>query len=317
MSLPPGALAADVPLVLDATAVQVSFGKGAQCREVIHGVGLGVRQGEVTAIVGESGSGKTVFTRTISGQHVRGSQTGGTAVFDGIDLMSAPRSQLQTVLGNRIGCVPQDPTAALDPMRRVGSQLVETMMQHRRFPARRQAKAHALELLELVGIHDPQRVFGCYPHQLSGGMRQRIAISIAVCCEPELIVADEPSSALDASVGVRIVELLGDLRDRLGTAILLITHDIGIAARIADSELDRVAVMLQGQIVELGSARAVLGNPAHPYTQALIHAEPSAQVPRGQLATVPDEVRGCTDWGPLQEVAPGHAVRVSREGDAP
>jgi ABC-type dipeptide/oligopeptide/nickel transport system ATPase component len=197
-------------------------------------------------------------------------------------------------------------------MRRVGAQIVETLAQHRVGDSRPDRHGRMLELLDLVRIHDPRRVAASYPHELSGGMRQRAAIAIAICCDPELIVADEPSSALDASVGARVVELLDDLRERLGTAILFITHDIGIAARIAHRPPDRMAVMLGGRVVELGYAGPVLASPRHPYTQALIAAEPSSAVPRGQLAVVPDDIRTARDWGQLVDVAPGHAVALRR-----
>jgi ABC-type dipeptide/oligopeptide/nickel transport system ATPase component len=302
--LPPG-----VPLALDATDITVSFpGKGRSTRTVVDGIGLGLERSQVTVLLGESGSGKTVFARSITGMAPHGARLTGSSLFDGRDLLTASKTTLRALHGSRIGSVPQDPNASLDPMRRIGSQLVETLLQHRAVPGRREAKQRAIELLDLVEIREPERVFRCYPHEVSGGMRQRIAIAIAVSCDPELIVADEPSSALDASVGVRIVELLDELRTRLGTAILFITHDIGIAARVASAENDRVAVMLSGRIVELGRASSVLSRPLHPYTQALIAAEPSAGVERGHLAVVSDELRARRDWGPLLEVSPGHAV---------
>lgn len=309
-----GRLPDDVPLVLDATAVSVAFrGRGSSWSTVVDSVGLGLERSQVTVLLGESGSGKTVFARTITGMAPRTARVRGTSVFDGVDLLAAPARDLRRLQGDRIGTVPQDPNSSLDPMRRIGGQIVETLLQHGAAPNRRAAEARALELLELVHIREPERVARCYPHEVSGGMRQRIAIAVAICCEPELVVADEPSSALDASVGVRVVQLLDDLRSRLGTAILFITHDIGIAALIASQDHDRVAVMLGGRIVELGFARQVLQDPAHVYTQALLAAEPAADVPRGHLAVVPDEIRVRRDWGPLVEIAPGHAVASAGE----
>jgi ABC-type dipeptide/oligopeptide/nickel transport system ATPase component len=306
---PAGGLDASVPLVLDASAVSVSFpapGRGA--RSVISNLGLGLQRGQVTVLLGESGSGKSVFARSITGLAAKTATVRGSATFDGVDLIRADARTLRRIHGDRIGMVPQDPNSSLDPMRRIGSQIAETLLQHRQVADRRAAMARALELLERVQIRDAERVLKCYPHEVSGGMRQRIAIAIAICCAPELIVADEPSSALDASVGRHVVELLGELRDRLHTAILFITHDIGIAGLIASQPHDRVAVMLGGQIVELGYAPAVLGAPRHAYTRALLAAEPSRGAVRGSLAVVPDEVRMRRDWGPLREVAPGHAV---------
>jgi len=306
---PNGAQLPPEVLVLDATSVSVAFrGKGAKFNTVVDSVGLGLEQSQVTVLLGESGSGKTVFARSITGMAPRGARVTGSATFGGLNLLDLSARELRKVQGDRIGMVPQDPNASLDPMRRVGGQIIETLMQHGKAANKAAARARMLELLELVHIREPERVAHCYPHEVSGGMRQRIAIAIAICCDPELVVADEPSSALDASVGVRVVQLLDSLRDRLNTAILFITHDIGIAALIASKPNDRVAVMLGGRIVELGFAHQVLRNPRHPYTRALLAAEPSADVARGSLAVVPDEVRTERNWGPLLEVEPGHAV---------
>jgi len=298
----------DVPLVLDATDVSVSFRAASGRSTVVNSIGLGLEKSQVTVLLGESGSGKTVFARTITGMAPRSAEVTGSAMFAGVDLLRAPRPALRKLHGSRIGVVPQDPNSSLDPMRRIGGQITETLLQHGAVPNAVVARERALELLALVRITDPERVLRAYPHEVSGGMRQRVAIAIAICCDPELIVADEPSSALDASVGVGVVRLLDGLRARLGTAILFITHDVGIAALIASQPEDRVAVMLGGRIVELGFAEQVLRDPAHPYTQALLAAEPSAGVPRGQLAVVPDEIRRRRDWGPLVGIAPGHAV---------
>lgn len=313
-TVPAGGLAPTVPLVLDATDIRVSFPRpGKTPSTVIDGIGLGLERGQVTVLLGESGSGKTVFARAITGLAPPSATVTGSAVFDGVDLVAGSRAQLRALHGDRIGVVPQDPNSSLDPMRQIGAQIAETLLQHRQVATRALAKERAVELLDQVQIREPRRVIRCYPHEVSGGMRQRIAIAIAISCGPELIVADEPSSALDASVGAHVVGLLDDLRHRLHTAILFITHDIGIAARIASQPHDRVAVMLGGQIVELGFAPALLGSPRHDYTRALLAAEPSAGVPRGQLAVVPEAVRSRRDWGPLLEVAPGHAVAAESE----
>ncbi|MCK2023116.1 ABC transporter ATP-binding protein [Microbacterium sp. kSW2-24] len=306
---PAGGLADPAALVLDATGISVSFPRsGGGASTVVSNLGLGLEKRQVTVLLGESGSGKSVFARAVTGLAARTATVSGTSYFDGVDLIGAPASRLRMLHGDRIGMVPQDPNSSLDPMRRIGSQIVETLLQHRQCPSRAAAKARALELLEQVQIRDAERVMRCYPHEVSGGMRQRIAIAIAISCGPELIVADEPSSALDAAVGAHVVGLLDDLRNRLHTAILFITHDIGVATLIASQAQDRVAVMLGGQIVELGYAPDVLRAPRHEYTRALLAAEPSAGVPRGGLAVVPDSVRMRRDWGTLHEVAPGHAV---------
>lgn len=282
-------------------------------RRVVHEVSLELPYGGVTVLLGESGSGKTVFSRTIGGMAPARAKVSGAAYFGELDLLRMSPRRLRAVQGDRIGMVAQDPTSSLDPMRRIGGQIVETLLQHRRAETRAAARARSLELLELVRIRDPRRVADCYPHELSGGMRQRVAIAIATSCDPRLVIADEPSSALDASVGARVVELMNELRHRLGTAILLITHDIGIAARIASDPDDRVAVMLGGRVVEYGRAEEVLLDPLHPYTQALIAAEPSAEVPRGGLAVVPESIRSHRRWSDLVKVTPGHSVAFAEE----
>jgi ABC-type dipeptide/oligopeptide/nickel transport system ATPase component len=313
---PAGQLPPDVPLALDATAVSVSFrgAKGAWST-VVKRVGLGFERAQVTVLLGESGSGKTVFARSVIGMAPAGARVEGTAMFDGRDLLSMKGKALRAIHGSRIGMVPQDPNSSLDPMSRIGGQIIETLEQHHAVASREAAHSRMIELLDLVQIHEPERVARLYPHEVSGGMRQRIAIAIALSCDPELIVADEPSSALDASVGVRVVQLLDDLRVRMNTAILFITHDIGIAALIANEANDRVAVMLSGRIVELGFAHQILTDARHPYTRALIAAEPSADVPRGKLAVVPDAVRMQRNWGDLATVEPGHGVAQAVDDD--
>lgn len=290
--------------------------KGGGVSRVVDGLDLEIARGQVTVLLGESGSGKTVFSRTIAGMAPRRAIVTGQALFDDRDMTALGRRELRRIQGRLIGSVAQDPTSSLDPMRRVGGQVVETIVQHGMASDRSTAKERMLQLLDLVRINEPERVARCYPHQLSGGMRQRVAIAIALSCEPRLLVADEPSSALDASVGVRVVELMDDLRSRLGTSILFITHDIGIAARIASQPHDQVAVMLRGRLVERGSAQAVLRDPRHPYTCALIAAEPSADVPRGQLAVVPQSVREERRWSDLAEVAAGHFVARAEGSEA-
>lgn len=184
-ALPGGALAPSVPLVLDATGIRVSFPRDGKAPvTVIDGVGLGLERGQVTVLLGESGSGKTVFARAITGLAAPTAIVTGSAMFDGTDLVGGSRSELRALHGDRIGVVPQDPNASLDPMRRIGAQIVETLLQHRQVASRSEAKARSIALLEQVQIRDPHRVVRCYPHEVSGGMRQRIAIAIAVCCGP-------------------------------------------------------------------------------------------------------------------------------------
>lgn len=296
-------------LTLSARNISVSFpGKRGALSEVVSEVSLDIHRAQVLVLLGESGSGKTVLSRTIGGMPPRQSRSTGQALTRQGDVLRMKAEALRRLHGTHIGFVAQDPSSSLDPMRRVGGQIVEVLLQHGKSPNRTAARAEALRFLELVQLRDPERVARCYPHELSGGMRQRVAVAAALCCQPELLIADEPSSALDASVGARVVDLMDDLRQRLGTSVLFITHDIGIASRIARREDDHVAVMLRGRIVEHGDAPTLLADPVHPYTRALIAAEPSGRTPRGALAVVPDSVRGTTDWGRLVEVSPGHFV---------
>lgn len=301
--------------VLSVRDLSVAFPRhGAPSTTVVDGVSLTLHPGQVMVVLGESGSGKTVLSRSISGMAAADALLSGRVDFGGDNVLTMPRPRLRRLLGSRIATVFQDPTSSLDPMRRVGGQLGETLRRHQRGLSRAEARVRATALLEAVEIRDVGRVLRSYPHELSGGMRQRIAIAIAICCDPELLIADEPSSALDASVGARVVELLDRLRSTLGMAILFITHDISVAADITRGDHDAVTVMLGGQVVEQGPAAAVLGEPQHPYTRALLTAQPSEHIARGRLAVVPDEVRTRRDWGPLVETAPGHLVALAPSG---
>lgn len=304
-------------IILDARGIRVSFRRpSGGMRTVVHDVDLPLRTGQVTVLLGESGSGKSVLGRSVIGMAPRGAHVTGQSMFDGLDLVSASPRRLRRLHGSSISVIAQDPTGALDPMRRVGAQLVEALRQHDRDIDRRDAAERGAELLRQVELRDVALVMRSYPHELSGGMRQRVAIALAICCEPQLIVADEPSSALDASVGARIIDLLAGLRETIGTAFLFITHDIGVAARMASHEDDSIAVMLAGRFMELGPAQAVWSDPAHPYTIALTGAEPSAAVPRGALPQVPEWVRDFDGWGPLEELAPGHFATEVRQQPA-
>ncbi|GGM62359.1 ABC transporter ATP-binding protein [Microbacterium saperdae] len=284
----------------------VSFGEFT----AVSDVSLVLHAGQITVLLGESGSGKTVLSRTIAGIGPTRSRQSGEIRFDEVDVIGAPERTLRRLRGSQIGFVAQDPSTSLDPVRRIGSQLGEVLRVHGVTSTRRETTARVRELLHLVELHDEVRVLHSYPHELSGGMRQRVAIALALAAGPRLLVADEPSSALDASVGVRIVDLIDDLRVRFDTSVLFVTHDVRIAARIANRPIDRVAVMLHGRLLEYGQAEAVLLRPAHPYTRALLGAEPRPGVPRGELAVVPDSMRDRTDWPPLRECEPGHLVAI-------
>ncbi|MBD1586198.1 dipeptide ABC transporter ATP-binding protein [Pseudomonas typographi] len=256
--------------VLSIKDLQVDFIDG-KCRHAaVRGIELNIDAGEIVALVGESGSGKSVTAAALMGLLPRrGTAVRGSVRFGERELLGLPEAALNRVRGQGIGMIFQNPLSALDPSFRVGQQLVENLRhQHRLKGAAARAEAHAW--LERVGIHDPARVLRAYPHQLSGGMRQRVMIALALLSRPALLIADEPTTALDATVQKQILDLLLDINRRYGTAILIITHDFGVVSWVSQ----RVAVMQAGQVVEQGPTRALLQSPQHPYTQRLIASVP-------------------------------------------
>ncbi|GAB3715999.1 dipeptide ABC transporter ATP-binding protein [Nocardiopsis oceani] len=235
----------------------------------VSGIDLQVRSGEVLALVGESGSGKSMGTMAMLGLVPHGASVQGSARLRGRELIGLGERDLRGVRGKEVAFVFQEPMTSLNPVFTVGWQIREVLRLHMGL-SRAAARTRAAELLELVGLDDPERRLGSYPHQLSGGQRQRVMIAMALACDPGLLIADEPTTALDVTVQAEVLELLRDLRRRLGTAILLITHDMGVVADIAD----RVAVLHRGEVVETGDVHQVLRAPEHPYTQKLLAAVP-------------------------------------------
>ncbi|HEX6228498.1 MAG TPA: ABC transporter ATP-binding protein [Solirubrobacterales bacterium] len=258
-------MSAGKPL-LEVRDLEVSFTTEEGVVHAVDGVGLEVWPGEVLAVVGESGSGKSVSGLTLMGL-TRGpnASISGTARFEDTELIGASGEALRRIRGDRISMVFQDPMSSLDPVYRVADQIVEQIRAHRDLPAR-EARRRAVELLDAVGIPDAARRANSYPHELSGGMRQRAMIAMALSLEPSLLIADEPTTALDVTIQAQIIELLRGLNADRGLAIVLITHDIGVIAEIAD----RVAVMYAGRIVEQGAIDEVFYNPQHPYTWGLL-----------------------------------------------
>jgi len=266
-----------LPALLEVRNLRTEFRTGAGVVRAVDGISYTVDPGETVAIVGESGSGKSVGALSILRliPNPPGRIAGGEVMFAGRDLMQLSDDDMREVRGGEIGMVFQEPMTSLNPVLTIGRQITEMLEQHRRAD-RAAAQARAIELLGLVGIADPQRRLKQYPHQLSGGMRQRIMIAIALACEPKLIIADEPTTALDVTIQAQILELMQSLTHRLGVALIVITHNLGIVARYAH----RVNVMYAGRIVESGSAAAIYHAPHHPYTMALLRSVPRLDRPR-------------------------------------
>ncbi|MBO2447724.1 ABC transporter ATP-binding protein [Actinomadura barringtoniae] len=237
--------------------------------EILRGVDLGLRKGQVHGIAGESGSGKTMTGLAVLGLLPSGAVASGRVELEGRDLLGLPDKELNRVRGNEIAMVFQDPATSLHPMLSVGRQLTEHMRGHLGL-GRAEARERAVELLAKVRIPGPAEALTRYPHQFSGGMRQRIAIAVALACDPQVLIADEPTTALDVTVQAGILRLLRGLCDDLGLGVLLITHDLGVMSAIAD----QVSVMRSGLVVESGSRDTVLREPAHPYTRSLLEALP-------------------------------------------
>src|SRR5580698_1968703 len=267
----------------------------------VDGVSLSVDPGECLGIVGESGSGKSITSLSImrllpQGGHI----TGGTIMLDGTDIAALTDDQMSAIRGNAIGMVFQDPMTSLNPTMKIGDQIAESVRIHRG-ASKRQAMDRAIEVLGLVGMPKPAERVGNYPHQLSGGMRQRVMIAMALACEPKLLIADEPTTALDVTIQKQILELIDELRQRLSMAVVLVTHDLGVIAGHAD----RVAVMYAARIVETADAPMLFTNPRHPYTEALLDALPErAAAGAGRLYNIPGQPPDLTAPPPGCKFAP-------------
>jgi oligopeptide/dipeptide ABC transporter ATP-binding protein len=253
---------------------------------VLDGLDLEVGRGEILGLVGESGSGKSVTAYSIM-RLVRppGRVDGGEVWLDGRELLALPERRMREVRGKEISMIFQDPRGFLNPVARVGSVLQEVYRRHEG-GSKAEAQARALELLRSVGLPAPERVYRAYPHELSGGMAQRAMIALALACSPKVLIADEPTTALDVTIQIQIVQLLADLRDRLGLTILLITHNLSVVAEVCD----RVCVMYAGEIVESGPSLEVFERPRHPYTVGLLGARPRVSAVEERLADIPGRV---------------------------
>ncbi|WP_417270302.1 ABC transporter ATP-binding protein [Celeribacter sp.] len=263
--------------VLDVRDLTCVFETRGGSVHAVNSVTFSLKSGELLGVVGESGSGKSVTMMSLIGLVPSPpAQVTGTGVsFGGLNLLTASEDELRAIRGARIGFVFQDPMTSLNPVFTVGFQLMEPLRKHMGMD-KAQARVRAKELLELVGIPDAERRLKDYPHQFSGGMRQRVMIAMALACDPEVLIADEPTTALDVTIQAQILELMHELREKLGMAVIWITHDLGVVAGIAD----RVLVMYGGQIVEHAPVRELFKAPAHPYTRALLQTVPSVRSER-------------------------------------
>jgi peptide/nickel transport system ATP-binding protein len=270
---------------LDVHDLHVALGKRPPL-PLLRGVSLRIAPGEVRGLVGESGAGKSMIARAIFDLLPSGARiTRGTVLFDGRDLIAMPERERRTLLGREIALIPQDPMTSLNPVKRVGEQIA-TVLRLKLGLKRRAAYARAHDLLNDVAIRDPARVLAAYPHELSGGMRQRILIAIAFACRPRLVVADEPTTALDVTVQRQILRLIHDLQHRDNAAVLFVTHDLGLVAKLCQT----VTVLHAGRVVEQGETGAVLADPQHAYSRALLSATPRLDRPADALAPLPKEL---------------------------
>jgi oligopeptide/dipeptide ABC transporter ATP-binding protein len=302
---------------------------GAGTARAVDGISFDLYPGETLGVVGESGCGKTVTSLSIlrlvpePPGHIR---PGSFIEFDGRNILALPPKELRAIRGNRIAMIFQEPMTSLNPVLTIGDQVAEAAIVHENAP-RAAARARAIDMLRQVGIPDPEQRVDDYPHQLSGGMRQRVMIAMALICHPQILIADEPTTALDVTIQAQILELLDRLQQQLGMAVLLITHDLGVVAGTAD----RVLVMYAGQVVETASTTDLFAEPLHPYTEGLMASIPRIDRPRERLHSIPGSVPAATAWPagcrfhprcpyawekcraeepPLLEAgAPGHAAR--------
>jgi peptide/nickel transport system ATP-binding protein len=287
--------------LLEVRDLSVRFDTDEGTVHAVDGMALDLTAGEVLGIVGESGCGKSVTALSILGLLPKTATVTGSVRFEGAELLGAPGSLLRKIRGRQISFVFQEPMTSLNPVLRIGHQVEEVLREHLNL-SRSAAKERVVELLDLVHIPDPRRRIDEYPHQLSGGMRQRVVIAMALACDPKILIADEPTTALDVTIQAGILDLLRELRARLGTAIVLITHNLGVVADLAD----RVVVMYAGRKAEEAAVGELFAHPQHPYTIGLLGAVPRAGVARnGRLQEIPGRV-------PSLAEPPGHCAFADR-----
>jgi peptide/nickel transport system ATP-binding protein len=313
--------------LIDITGLRVLFhGDDGRTTHAVDSVDLAVANGATLGLVGESGCGKSVTSLAIMGLLSKQStEVSGSIRFDGFDLLGAPDETLRDLRGNRLAMIFQEPMTSLNPSFTIGDQIIETILRHRG-GSRRAARERATELLRRVHIPSPERRIDEYPHKLSGGMRQRVMIAMALACDPKLLIADEPTTALDVTLQAQILELMRELKSASGAAIILITHDLGVVAEVCDE----VAVMYAGEIVERAEVDELFASPQHPYTVGLLGSIPRLDRQTSHLASIDGMVPNMANPPlacrfaarcpfvsevclkappPLKEIAPGHASR--------
>ncbi|RSK26476.1 ABC transporter ATP-binding protein [Bacillus sp. HMF5848] len=270
--------------ILEVKDLHVSFDTYGGEVQAVRGVNFELAKGETLAIVGESGSGKSVTTKALMQLLPKpaGRIKNGEVIFEGRDIVNMSERDMQKIRGSEISMIFQDPMTSLNPTMKVGKQIMEPLLKHQGL-SNKQAHERALELLRLVGIPGAEVKIHQYPHQFSGGMRQRVVIAMALACNPKVIIADEPTTALDVTIQAQILELMKDLQKKIDTSIIFITHDLGVVANVAD----RVAVMYAGKIVETGTVDEIFYNPKHPYTWGLLASMPDLDVEDTELAAIP------------------------------
>ena len=277
--------------ILDIKEERLSFFTPAGEVKALNGVSFAMNQGDVLGIVGESGSGKSVTAYSVMGLTAYpGKLVGGTVWFNGHEIEKMKEKDFRKIRCNEVSIIFQDPMTSLNPVYTIGNQIVEVIRLHTK-KNKQEAWARAEELLELVGINEPEKRLKQYPHELSGGMRQRVMIAMALACNPKVIIADEPTTALDVTIQAQILDLLRNLKDRINSSIMLITHDLGVIAEMADY----VVVMYAGRVVEKGTAQEIFANPAHPYTIGLMASKPIVGKKVDRLYSIPGKVPNPVD----------------------
>lgn len=280
--------------LVDIKNERLSFFTPAGEVKALNDVSIHLREGEVLGIVGESGSGKSVTAYSLMGLTAYpGKLIGGSLYFNGHQVEEMTDKEMRKIRGNEISIIFQDPMTSLNPVYTIGNQIMEAVLLHTD-KTKAQARDRAKELLELVGINEPEKRLRQYPHELSGGMRQRVMIAIALACEPKLLIADEPTTALDVTIEAQILEIIKELKEKRNTAILMITHNFGLVAEAAD----RIAVMYAGEVVESGDVFEIFENPMHPYTRLLMKALPRKTKREGRLETIDGSVPRILDKKP-------------------